>query len=397
MRNCSGCDQPLVEPLCDLGSTPLANSYCEAESPPLPTYPLCPYVCGNCFLVQLRETVPPEHLFSDYAYLSSFSDSWLAHAKTFAKMATDRFSLSLKSQVIEIASNDGYLLQYFKELGVPVLGVEPAANAAEVAQKKGIPTEVLFFDSETAKQLPQADLIVGNNVLAHVPDLQDFIAGLKLLLKPEGVISLEFPHLLQMMRQNQFDTIYHEHVYYFSLLALQPIFERHALTVFDLEHLPTHGGSLRLLVKHSSDESKPTTSAVEQEAGLDNLDTYRQFNRQVEKVRDDLLALLTKAKQEGKTVAGYGAPAKGNTLLNFCGIGPGYLPFTVDRSPLKQGLLLPGSRIPVRPVEAIAEERPDYLLILPWNLKDEIMTQMAFIAEWGGKFIVPIPTPTVID
>ena len=396
MFECRGCGQKLDQPLCDLGATPLANSYCRPESPPLPTYSLRPYVCSSCFLVQLPESISPEHLFSDYAYFSSYSDSWLAHAEGFAEEATSRFGLGEKSQVVEIASNDGYLLQYFQELGVPVLGVEPAANAAEVAREKGIPTETLFFGFETAKQLPQADLVIGNNVLAHAPDLHDFVAGLQQILKPGGVISLEFPHLLQLIRHNQFDTIYHEHVFYLSLLALQPIFKKHNLAVFDLAHLPTHGGSLRLLVKHADDETKPISPTVVAEAELGNLSTYTAFGHQVEQVKEELLALLHSIRREGKIVAAYGAPAKGNTLLNACGIGLDLIRFTVDRSPLKQGLLLPGSRIPVHPVEKIDQEKPDYVVILPWNLREEITTQMAHISSWGGKFIVPIPTPKVL-
>jgi len=391
----------------DLGMSPLANSYIKPEQRNRmePFFPLHVYVCEKCLLVQLEQFSSPDDIFSDYAYFSSFSDSWLAHAKAYVDMIADRFHLSEKSKVVEIASNDGYLLKNFVARGIPVLGVEPAANVAEVAKKNGINTKVAFFGEKTALGLTNdawsADLIIGNNVLAHVPDLNDFVKGLKILLKPTGLITMEFPHLLQLMESNQFDTIYHEHFSYFSFLAVEQVFARHGMKLFDVEELPTHGGSLRIYACHDQDESKSTQSrardlkAKEQRAGFGELKHYLSFSPKVEATKRKLLSFLISAKQEGKRVVGYGAPAKGNTLLNYCGVRTDLMDYTVDRSPHKQGHFLPGVHIPIYAPEQIRQTRPDYVLILPWNLKDEVIQQMAFIREWGGKFVVPIPEVTV--
>ncbi len=384
--------------------SPLANSYIKLEKANAmePFYPLHVYVCERCLLVQLEEFESPQHIFSDYAYFSSFSDAWLKHASQYVDQMIERFGFGSKSQIVEIASNDGYLLQYFQERGVPVLGVEPATNVAEVARAKGIPTRDVFFDADTARTLKQegyaADLLLGNNVLAHVPDLLSFVAGMKILLKPDGVITLEFPHLMQQIRHRQFDTIYHEHFSYLSLLVVENVFERSGLAVFDVEELWTHGGSLRVYGKHREDTTKRESDrvgqirAAEEAAGLAQVDTYTRFAEQVKDVKCDLLEFLVRARREGKRVAGYGAPAKGNTLLNYCGIGPELIAYTVDRSPHKQNTLLPGSRIPVYSTERILTDKPDYVLILPWNLREEIAAQMASIRDWGGRFVVPIPS-----
>ncbi len=366
-----------------------------------PFYALQAYVCANCFLVQVEELERAENIYSDYAYFSSYSDSWLQHAQTYVEMAIGRFGLDKRHQVIEIASNDGYLLQYFVAKGIPALGVEPAANIAAVAVKKGIPTMVEFFGEATAKKLVaqgiQADLLIGNNVLAHVPKLNDFVAGLRIVLKPQGVLTMEFPHLMRLIAENQFDTIYHEHFSYFSLTTAEKVLVAHGLALFDVEELSTHGGSLRVYACHAEDGSKPRHPRVEDvkarevAAGLTRLETYFTFTEKVKETKRKLLEFLIAAKRAGKTIAGYGAPGKGNTLLNYCGIRTDFLEFTVDRSPYKQGLLLPGTRIPIYHPDKIKQARPDYLLVLAWNLKDEIMRQMAFIREWGGQFVVPIP------
>jgi len=400
---CRSCGATLAHTFVDLGMSPLANSYIKPEqrSRMEPFYPLHVYVCSACLLVQLEQFSSPHDIFSDYAYFSSFSDSWLAHAKRYVDMIADRFRLGRDSKVVEIASNDGYLLQNFVARGVPVLGVEPAANVAEVAKQKGVNTTVAFFGEKTAHSLVadgwEADLIIGNNVLAHVPDLNDFVKGLKVLLKPTGLITMEFPHLVQLMEQNQFDTIYHEHFSYFSFLAVEKVFARHGMTLFDVEELPTHGGSLRIYARHAQGSSKPIEARAqdlkvrEEKAGFGRLDHYLSFGSQVEATKRKLLSFLIAAKQEGKRVVGYGAPAKGNTLLNYCGVRTDFIDYTVDRSPHKQGHVLPGVHIPIHPPEKVRETRPDYLLILPWNLREEVMEQMAFIRGWGGKFVVPIP------
>lgn len=400
---CRICGSALRHPFVDLGTSPLCESFLAASdcNRMEPFYPLCVYVCERCFLVQLEEYVAPEQIFSEYAYFSSYSDSWLRHASQYVEMAVARFALGAESRVIELASNDGYLLQYFLERGVPVLGIEPAANVAEAARKKGVPTEVRFFDVDCARDLAasgrHADLLVGNNVLAQVPNLRSFVQGMKLLLKPQGVITLEFPHLLRLMRENQFDTIYHEHFSYFSLMAIDPFFRAEGLTVFDVEELSTHGGSLRIFARHNEDDSRPVSERLtrlleaEREVGLHRIDTYSAFSEQVKETKRRLLDFLIRAKREGSRIAGYGAPGKGNTLLNYCGIRTDFLDFTVDRNPHKQGRFTPGTRIPIFPPEKLREAQPDYVLILPWNLKDEIMEQESHIREWGGRFVVPIP------
>jgi hypothetical protein len=358
-----------------------------------PSYPLTVFVCGNCFLVQLQEYVAPENIFSDYLYFASYSDTWLAHVKAYTDQMVKRFPITSNSLVVEIASNDGYLLQYFVEKRVPVLGIEPAANVAAVAIQKGIPSMVKFFGGATARELAAS----GNNVLAHVPDINDFVSGMKILLKPHGVITMEFPHLMRLMDENQFDTIYHEHFSYLSFTTVEKIFAAHGLTLFDVEELPTHGGSLRIYARHAEDTSKPVGPRAvemrtrEQVAGYTKLETYSRFAEQVRETKRKLLEFLIGVKRSGKTIVGYGAPGKGNTLLNYCGIRTDFIDYTVDRSPHKQGKFLPGARIPVCSPDRIRETRPDFLLILPWNLKDEIMQQNAYIRGWGGQFIVPIP------
>jgi 2-polyprenyl-3-methyl-5-hydroxy-6-metoxy-1,4-benzoquinol methylase len=402
-QHCRICDGVLRHPFVDLGASPLCESYLDASQLGAmePFYPLCPYVCESCFLVQLQEFVAPEDIFTEYAYFSSYSDSWLRHAEEYVEMAMARFGLGAGSHVVEVASNDGYLLQYFVARGVPVLGIEPAANVAEAAERRGVPTEVCFFNEDTARDLvargQRADLLAGNNVLAQVPDLKGFVRGLTILLAPRGVLTLEFPHLLRLMRENQFDTIYHEHFSYFSLRTVAEFFTREGLTVFDVEELATHGGSLRVFARHADDDSQAVGErvtallAVEEEAGLGRLETYTSFAEQVKETKRKLLEFLITAKRDGKRVVGYGAPGKGNTLLNYCGIGTDFLDFTVDRNPYKQGKFTPGTRIPIFPPEKLREAKPDYVFILPWNLKDEIMEQQSFIREWGGRFIVPIP------
>jgi 2-polyprenyl-3-methyl-5-hydroxy-6-metoxy-1,4-benzoquinol methylase len=383
--------------------SPLANSYIEADhwNTMERFYPLHVYVCNHCFLVQLESIARPEEIFSDYAYFSSYSDSWLEHARRYTECVIKRFGLNRQSRVVEIASNDGYLLQHFIAEDIPVLGIEPAKNVAEAALKRGIPTQSRFFGEAAARDLVreghQADLIIGNNVLAHVPELNGFVRGLKILLKPKGVTTLEFPSLIRLMEENQFDTIYHEHFSYFSLVAVERVLARHGLNVFDVEELPTHGGSLRIYAGHQNDRNKRVGERVldllarEKHAGLLNLEHYLSFGEKVKETKRKLLKFLISAKKNGKTVVGYGAPAKGNTLLNYCGIRTDFIDYTVDRSPHKQGHLLPGTRIPVYSTEHIRKTRPDYVLILPWNLKEEIMEQMGYIRDWNGRFVVPIP------
>jgi hypothetical protein len=371
-----------------------------------PYFPLRVLVCDDCFLVQLKEYVGPESIFEEYAYFSSYSTSWVEHARQYCHMVATRFALGADSLVVELASNDGYLLQHFGPLGVPVLGVEPAANVARTAIDKGVPTRVDFFGARLAQELVAegrlADLIVGNNVLAQVPDLNDFVAGMRLLLKREGVITLEFPHLERLMQGNQFDTIYHEHFSYFSLITIEKMAARHDLKLIDVEELTTHGGSLRVYLSRG-DSARPRERRVsdllarETALGLDQIATYSAFAEQVRRTKRKLLELLIGLKNEGKTICGYGAPGKGNTLLNYCGIGTDFLDFTVDRNPYKHGRYTPGMHIPIKPVDAIAEARPDFLLILPWNLTQEIAHQMRGISEWGGKFIIPIPEANILD
>lgn len=409
MPGCRFCGTPLETQFIDLGSSPLANSYLTAEQLNVmePFYPLTVYVCGQCLLVQLAAAVSSEHLFSDYAYFSSYSDSWLAHARSYVDMAVQRFDLDESSLVIEIASNDGYLLQYFHDRGVPVLGIEPAANIARVAQERAIPSLVRFFGAELGRELRSAgrtaDLLIGNNVLAHVPNLNDFVEGLGTVLAPTGVITIEVPHLLALVRDGQFDTIYHEHFSYFSLLTLLRVFAAHGLRIFDVDQLETHGGSLRVYAAHAGDLTRSESPSVQRvldlelAAGLDSLAGYTTFAARVQEVKLGLLEFLVSAKRQGKRIAAYGAPAKGNTLLNYCGIRTDFIDFTVDRNPHKQGHYLPGSRIPIRSPEAIDTARPDYLLILPWNLTAEIVAQTARIREWGGRWVVAVPRLEVIE
>ncbi len=370
-------------------------------------YPLHAWVCESCFLVQLEEYVSPDQIFSDYAYFSSYSDSWVDHARRYTDMVTQRFGLNDQSLVNEIASNDGYLLQHFVAKKIPCLGIEPAANVAKAAVERGIRTTVRFFGVQSARAIAaefgRPNLLLGNNVLAHVPDINDFVSGMKALLAPGGVITMEFPHLLRLMDENQFDTIYHEHFSYLSFYSVEKIFAHHGLRLFDVEQIPTHGGSLRIFGCHAEDISHPSGPAVaalrseEIARGLTNAATYREFEARVKDTKRKLLAFLIEARNAGKTVVGYGAPGKGNTLLNYCGIRTDFLDFTVDRSPHKHGRYTPGTHIPILPPERLREMRPDYVLILPWNLKQEITQQHAYVREWGGRFVVPIPTVTVLD
>ncbi|MEG3349311.1 MULTISPECIES: class I SAM-dependent methyltransferase [Novacetimonas] len=400
---CRLCATPLRRSVADLGLSPLANSFIkpELQNTMEAFYPLHAFVCEKCFLVQLSEFESPQSIFGDYIYFSSYSASWLQHAKRYVAQQRARFSLNTESLVVEIASNDGYLLQYVKDAGIRSLGIEPAANVAEIAIAKGIPTEVAFFGVQTAMRLKgagyAADLMVANNVVAHVPDLHDFLEGFKILLAPGGVITFEFPHLLKLMQEYQFDTIYHEHFSYISLLVIRRALFNHGLRVFDVEQLPTHGGSLRVYATHEENttlQENPAVNALcmeEREFGLESLDTYDQFSKSVVNIKCNILQFLIDAHHNGKVVVGYGAPAKGNTLLNYCGVGPELLSFTVDASPHKQNMLLPGTRIPVLAPDAIREKKPDFVLILPWNLKNEIIDTMSYIREWGGKFVTSIP------
>jgi len=405
---CRFCEAQLEETFIDLGISPLSNSYLMQEdlSKKEIFYPLHTRICQNCFLVQLPEFETPENIFTDYAYFSSFSESWLQHCSKYTEEMLQRFAINPNWNVIEIASNDGYLLQYFKEKNIPVLGIEPAENIAKVAREKGIPTESVFFGKATAKRLraegQQAHLLIANNVLAHVPNLNDFVAGLKILLAEQGVLTIEFPHLLKLIQENQFDTIYHEHFSYFSLLTAQKVFAKHQLTIFDVEEVPVHGGSLRIFVKQNNNKNHTETSRVEKllaeekKFGLDKIETYQKFAANIEKLKYELLEFMIQAKKSGKKIAGYGAPAKGNTLLNYCGINTDFVSFTVDKSPHKQNRYLPGTRIPIFHPDKIKIEKPDYLFVLPWNLKNEILEQMAFIKEWKGKFILSIPQLQII-
>ncbi|MGZ8361867.1 MAG: methyltransferase domain-containing protein [Allosphingosinicella sp.] len=400
---CLGCGAPLTRTLVDLGLQPLANSYIPVghADAPEPVYPLHARVCDTCLLVQVDKVTPAETIFNaNYAYFSSFSDSWLDHCRRYAEAMIARFGLGADSRVVEIASNDGYLLQYFVGSGISVLGIEPAANVAEAARAKGVATEIAFFGRATASRLADAgwsaDLLAAKNVLAHVPDINDFVAGIPLLLKPKGVFTVEFPHLLNLLRGVQFDTIYHEHFTYLSLLAVKRIFERHGLIVFDVEKQPTHGGSLRVFaaLRGAGLETSAGVERVldeEREAGLDRPAGYAGFAERVAAVRAGLLAFLAEARAGGRTVAGYGAAAKGNTLLNYCGVGADDIAFVVDRNPAKQDTLLPGSRIPVRDPSALAAAKPDFVLILPWNIRDEVIAQNEEVRSWGGRFVTAIP------
>lgn len=400
---CRFCDTKLSQTFIDLGMSPLANSYIKSADQQKGErfYPLHAYVCEKCFLVQLEEFETPHAIFSDYAYFSSYSESWLQHSKEYVNMITDRLGLTEESLVMEIASNDGYLLQYFLEKGIPVLGIEPAENVAKAAEEKGIRTLVEFFGVETAKEIvasgKMADLLLGNNVLAHVPDINDFVAGMKHVLKPSGVITMEFPHLLNLIRYNQFDTIYHEHFSYLSFTTVKAIFESHGFKILDVEKLPTHGGSIRILATHKGNDTAKTTDNVEnllteeEKFGICDINFYQKYSESVKQTKRNILEFFIGEKNKGRTIAAYGAPAKGNTLLNYCGIRSDMIDYTVDRSPHKQGVFLPGTRIEVKPVDEIKKTKPDYLVILPWNLKEEIMEQNNYIREWGGKFVTLIP------
>jgi len=404
---CRFCEAPLTHSFCDLGISPLANSFPNNEllQKAEPFYPLHAYVCESCFLVQLQEFESPQYIFSEYSYFSSYSDSWLEHCEAFAENSINRFHLNDKSQVIEIASNDGYLLKYFKKRSIPVLGIEPAKNIAKVAESIGIPTLTEFFSAQLAQKLSkeknQADLLIGNNVLAHVPRLNDFVKGLKILLKSNGIITMEFPHLAELMRYNQFDTIYHEHFSYLSLYTVQRIFAAQGLRVFDVEELDTHGGSLRLMGCHD-DDARVSSHKIEQllsreeQSGLRGLQIYRGFQAVTDRVRNDVLAFLTEQQAAGRAVAGYGAAAKGNTLLNYAGVKADLLPYIVDAAPSKQGKFTPGGHIPVLDPEVLRQRRPDYVLILPWNIAAEVTSQHGYIAEWGGKFVVAVPALKVL-
>jgi hypothetical protein len=405
---CRSCSAPLTAVLVDLGMTPISNAFVRADHASFSErfYPLRSFVCDRCWLVQLEDFETPEtHFHAEYVYFSSFSDSWLAHARSFVEKAVARLALSASSRVVEVGSNDGYLLQYFVQRAIPCLGVDPAANCAKAAwDLRGVPTEVAFFGSKAAARLREqggtADLIIANNVLAHVPDINDFVAGFKISLSEQGIATFEFPHVLEMIRNVEFDTIYHEHYSYLSLLALEPLFARHGLRVVDVERLSTHGGSLRLYVGHvgrtAVAESVNQLRQEEVLAGLDRLATYEAFGLRVRQLKRSLLRLLIELVEDGKSVAAYGAPAKGNTLLNYCGIGRDFIAFTVDRNVHKQGLLLPGTRIPVLAPDEIAKRRPDYVVILPWNLREEIVAQLNQIPDWTGQFIIPVPEPMIL-
>ncbi len=406
---CRFCDAPLRISFCDLGLSPPSNAFLREQDLGRMEafYPLQAEVCKQCLLVQVPEFETPEQIFTDYAYFSSFSDSWLEHCKNFVSEAIVRFSMGAQSRVIEIASNDGYLLQFFKKAGVPVLGIEPAANVARVAQERGIDSLVRFFGVALARELAdqgrQADLVICNNVFAHVPDLNDFARGLHIILKQDGVVSIEFPHLQRLIEQSQFDTIYHEHFCYFSFLTARRILAHHGLAIYDVAQIPTHGGSLRVFAQKAESGTRPVTASVAQLAdqeerfGITRLDLYKTFDDKARTVKRDLLEFLIHAKREGMTIAGYGAPAKGNTLLNYCGIRQDFIDYTVDRNTEKQGRYLPGTLIPVHAPEMLKQTRPDYVLILPWNIKDEVMAQTSYIREWGGRFVIPIPFLQVLD
>ncbi|MGY5151481.1 MAG: methyltransferase domain-containing protein [Candidatus Nitrosopumilus sp. bin_6a] len=405
---CRFCNESLETSFVDLGFTPLSNSFLKKQDleNKEKIYPLHAFICKNCLLVQLEEFEKPENIFSDYAYFSSYSKTWLEHARKYSELMISNLKLNESSKVIEVASNDGYLLQFFKDKKISVLGIEPAQNVAKVAQEKGIPTISRFFGIKFAKELAEkgifADLLLGNNVLAHVPDINDFVEGMKIILKKRGVITLEFPHILQLIKNNQFDTVYHEHFSYFSFYTVQKIFSHHKLRIFDVEELPTHGGSLRIYVKHEDDELKQISENVEKlnlkekDFGCTDFEKYIKFQKNIDKIKEDVNNFFIMAMNQKKKVVGYGAPAKGNTLLNYCEINNEMMEYTVDISEYKQGLFLPGTHIPIYNPSKIKDSKPDYIFILPWNLKKEIMKQLEFIREWGGKFIIPIPEVKIL-
>jgi SAM-dependent methyltransferase len=406
--SCRFCGAPLQHTFVDLGMSPLCESYVPADrvNAMEPFYPLHAKVCESCLLVQLEEFVTADAIFSEYAYFSSYSDSWVAHARNYVEMAAERFELDDSSLVMELASNDGYLLQHVVARGIPALGIEPAANVAEVARAHGIETIVEFFGRELAFRLAAdgraADLLAANNVMAHVPDLNDFVGGIAIVLAPDGVATIEVPHLLRLVESNQFDTIYHEHFSYFTMLTARKVLAAHGLELFDVDELKSHGGSLRLYAQRADTGSRPVSEHVtelaerERALGFDTLQGHLSFSRQVHETKWRLLEFLIARRREGKRIAGYGAPGKGNTLLNFCGIRTDLLEYTVDRNPYKQGQYLPGTHIPIRHPEALESDRPDYILILPWNLKQEIVEQLSYAREWGAKFVVPIPEVQVL-
>ena len=407
-NKCRFCNRILEISFVDLGFSPLSNAMIKKENlnKNEKKFPLHVFVCKQCLLVQLQEFEKPKEIFSDYVYFSSYSKTWLEHAEKYVDIMISRMKLSEKNQVIEIASNDGYLLQFFQERNIPVLGIEPAINVAKVAQEKNIPTITKFFGTKTAKTLLKegklADLLLGNNVLAHVPDLNDFVKGMKMILNERGVITMEFPHLLQLIFNNQFDTIYHEHFSYFSFLTVQKVFEYHGLVIYDVDELPTHGGSLRIFAKHNDDYSKSISNNIEimkskeKKFKLDEISTYTNFQKNTNRIRKNIQDFFIKCSKDGKKVVGYGAPAKGNTLLNYCEINKHQMDFTVDLSKYKQGLFLPGTHIPVYSPEMIRKTKPDYVFILPWNLKEEIMSQLEFIRKWNAKFVIPIPEVEIL-
>lgn len=405
---CRFCGTTLRHRVVDLGMSPLCESYLASDQLDSmePFFPLNVWVCEECLLVQLNQYVGAEEIFTEYAYFSSFASSWLQHASDYVDMISDRLGLTDRSMVVELASNDGYLLQYFVKKGIPCLGIEPAANVAEAAIELGVPTDVSFFGDQKGADLAasglQADLVLGNNVLAQVPDLNDFVSGIPHILAPTGTVTIEFPHVMRLLDENQFDTIYHEHFCYFSLLSTEKIFAAHGLTVFDVDELWTHGGSLRIYARHTADTSRPVSDRVEDlrarevERGLADVNTYVEFEEQVRETKRRLLGLLIEAKNAGKRIVGYGAPGKGNTLLNYCGIREDFLDFTVDRNPYKQGRYLPGTHIPILPPEEIEAVKPDLIFILPWNFKDEILEQLSAARSWGAQFVIPIPEPVVV-
>ncbi|UNK40458.1 class I SAM-dependent methyltransferase (plasmid) [Shinella sp. H4-D48] len=405
---CRLCGRTLKHTVVDLGMSPPCESFRQESELGLMEayYPLHVRVCEECMLVQLEEYVSPESIFEEYAYFSSYSTSWVAHAQRYCEKMIERFGLDARSFVVELASNDGYLLQHFVARGIPVLGIEPAINVAEVAISRNIPTKIAFFGKRLAGDMAavgqKADLIVANNVLAQVPDINDFLSGMKRILKPQGVVTLEFPHVATLIAQNQFDTIYHEHFSYFSLFTVQVAARIHSMEIFDVEELPTHGGSLRVYLGHAGRSGVISANVAallqrEQQAGLHGVEAYTSFAERARQAKRNLLYFLISVKERGASICGYGAPGKGNTLLNYCGIGTDFLDFTVDRNPYKHGRFTPGMHIPILPVEAIDRHRPDYILILPWNLKAEIVDQMRHVGQWGAKFVVPIPEVAVID
>lgn len=399
---CRFCGEKLEHVFCDLGATPISTAYVDSRTlKSEKVYPLCAYVCEKCKLVQVPVFEVPENIFKDYSYFSSVSNLWLEHCRIYTEKIIDKYNLNSDSLVVEVASNDGYLLKYFLDKKIPVLGVDPAENVTKIAIEKGIETICDFFGATLAKTISQeyrkADLIIGNNVLAHVPDINDFVKGLKILLKENSIITLEFPHLLELMEKNQFDTIYHEHFSYISIITAKQIFNMHDLDIFDVEQLSTHGGSVRIYVKHIDDKIHSISDKVEEliskeiEFGLDKIETYEKFNDNTKKVKRDTLRYLIDKKNEGKRIAAFGAPAKGNTFLNYCGIGKDFIDFTVDETPYKQGLSLPGIHIPIYPLKKLYEDKPDIIIVLPWNWIDEIIPKISFVKEYGGEIVTFIP------